>query len=198
MTSTTNSSYYINGPHGPHFAPQYVINIPDSSSSSIHSGVNSEANVESINVNVGLNSVNAETDKVNVELNNPNNDNANVDNSNAKANSNQNSIPNENSPEKKSMNSIEQSDVLNSQNLQNMITHIDDLATKYDKTIKSLNDTLKNINESLNDTLKNINSNNTNLANRYDNTLQNLNDTLKKSNQIQDKLLEVLKKLVPA
>ena len=53
-----------------------------------------------------------------------------------------------------------------------MIIHIEDLATKYDKTIKSLNGTLKNINDniqSLNDTLKNINSNNTDLTNRYDN-----------------------------
>ena len=108
MSSTTNSSYYINGPLGPHFAPQYAINIPDSSSSSVHSCVNSEANVESINVNVELNSVNAETNKVNVELNNPNNDNANVDNGNAKANSDQNSSPNENLEEKKSMNSIDQ------------------------------------------------------------------------------------------
>ena len=50
-----------------------------------------------------------------------------------------------------------------------MITHIDDLATKYDKTINCFNETIKN-----------INTNNTELANRYDNTLKDLNNTLKK------------------
>ena len=104
-----------------------------------------------------------------------------------------------------------------------MIIHIDDLATKYDKTINILKDTLNKINtnntelanrydttlKSINDTLSNINTNNTALANRYDNTLQNLanrydttlkdlDDTLKKSNQIQDNLLVILQKLVPS
>ena len=84
-----------------------------------------------------------------------------------------------------------------------MIIHIDDLATKYDKTINCFNETLKNtlknINtnntelvkrydntlKDLNNTLKNINTNNTALAKKYDNTLKDLNDTLKKSKAIQ-------------
>ena len=93
-----------------------------------------------------------------------------------------------------------------------MIIHIDDLATKYDKTINILKDTLNKINtnntelanrydttlKSINDTLSNINTNNTALANRYDTTLKGLDDTLKKSNQIQDNLLVILQKLVPS
>ena len=71
--------------------------------------------------------------------------------------------------EKKSLHSLTQYVPLNSENFNNMITHIDDLATKYDKTINCFNETLKN-----------INTNNTELANRYDNTLKDLNNTLKK------------------
>ena len=120
-------------------------------------------------------------------------------------NNEQNNSANESLEDKKSIHSITQYVALNSENLNNMIIHIDDLATKYDKTIKSFNDTLINIQTNNNElanrydnTLQSLNGTLKDISNRYDNTLQSLNDTLKKSNQIQDKLIELLQKLVPA
>ena len=136
-------------------------------------------------------------------------DNVKINNENGKNNEQNNS---ELLEDKKSYHSIIQYPALNTENLNNMIIHIDDLAIKYDKTINILKDTLNKINtnntelanrydttlKSINDTLSNINTNNTALANRYDTTLKGLDDTLKKSNQIQDNLLVILQKLVPS
>ena len=145
MSSTTNSSYYMHGPHGPHIVPQPAINIAESASSSVHSGVNSEINVEPNNANVEPNNANMEPNNANMEQ--PNNahmepiaDDVKIDNENEKNNEHNNN--GELLEDKKSLNSIIQYPALNNENLNNMIVHIDDLATKYDQTINILNDTL--------------------------------------------------------
>ena len=102
-------------------------------------------NVDPNNVNKEPNNVNKEPNNINLEPNNVNLDPNNFNIDNVKNNNDQNNSANESLEEKKSLHSITQYVALNSENLNNMIIHIDDLATKYDKIIKSFNDTLINI-----------------------------------------------------
>ena len=184
MSSTIKSSYNIQGPH---FAPKYSL-------SSVCFGVNCEfhmgnnnAKIESNNIKVEHNNANLKSNIVNGEPNNSNmENNFNVDNDNMKNNNAQKNSVNESLEEKKNLHSPTQYMLFNSKSLINLINHIDELATKYDNTFKSLNNTIKIINK-----------NNNELANRYNNTFNYLNDTINKSNKIQDKLIEILQKLVP-
>ena len=106
------------------------------------------------------NNVNVEPNNFNMEPNSINIDNINMDKDNMINNNAQNNSANESLEEKKSLHSLTQYVAFNSESLNNMIIHIDELATKYDITIKSFKDTLID-----------IKTNNIELSYRYDNTL---------------------------
>ena len=180
MTSTSNSSSNIFRPHGPHLYQHEhpAHNIPESSTSSFHSGAHSEGNGNIVPNNPNLAQHNNENNNaeqiIDGGINNSNVENNNI---NLRLNNNFINIPNEQVEGKKSQNSINHLVPFNSDNLKNVIAHIDDLATKYDNTVKSLNDTLKSNTETLkilNETLNNIDKNNTDIMNKFIDVLEKL------------------------